>query len=154
MSASEDYYKRLRSKYEEYKQYILNYGKTPSYSIEGNGDKLIITVNHYSSYSFVGRGFLSDDKIDYSLEYENGRYEIRRILLLGKGDRHRSEQLSKAVREAVFYDFCEGDNYIMRVYDNNDSYYYRFREAVNYLSKYYKSEWWVWPFGNPIYKMD
>jgi hypothetical protein len=154
VSASEDYYKRLRSKYEEYKQYILNYGKTPSYSIEGNGDKLIITVNHYSSYSFVGRGFLSDDKIDYSLEYENGRYEIRRILLLGKGDRHRSEQLSKAVREAVFYDFCEGDNYIMRVYDNNDSYYYRFREAVNYLSKYYKSEWWVWPFGNPIYKMD
>lgn len=150
--ASRSYYQNLRSRYEEYKQYIIDYGQTPSYSI--SGDKLTISVKFYLSLSGVGKGFSYSDDLDYSYKYESGRYEIRRILLLGHGDRHNDNDLSRAVRKAVFYDFCEGDNYIMHVYENDASYYYRFREAVNFLSKYYKSTWWAWPFGNPIYKIE
>ena len=143
------YYQNLRSKYEEYKQYIIDNGKTPSYSI--NGDKLTISANHYVKLSYVGNGTLFDNDLEYSLKHESGQYEIREIQLLGYGSGHRDKDLSKAVRKAVFFDFCKGDSYVMHVYGNEESYYYRFREAVNYLSKYYKSTWWVWPFGNLIY---
>lgn len=146
------YYQGLRSRYEKYKQYIIDYGQTPSYSI--NDDKLTISVKYYLKLSDVGKWFWSDDDLDYSYKYESGRYEIRKILLLGYGDRHNDTDLSKAVRKAVFYDFCEGDNYIMHVYNDDVAYYYRFREAVNYLSQYYKSTWWAWPFANPIYKIE
>ena len=146
------YYQGLRSRYEKYKQYIIDYGQTPSYSI--NDDKLTISVKYYLKLSDVGKWFWSDDDLDYSYKYESGRYEIRKILLLGYGDRHNDTDLSKAVRKAVFYDFCEGDNYIMHVYNDDVAYYYRFREAVNYLSQYYKSTWWSWPFANPIYKIN